>query len=481
MASINRLVVTKGVDNEFIFTIKARSGIYPLPIAGYGSITAATVDHYPNTTIYEASASKDAVPGVVRIYTKLGTLYSKPVYTGSTMVTGPTTTAILSVNTFLYSTLSKSDTPPSYGAYGAKANGDVYSVVYDGTTSAWGNIKKLYVNVSGTVITKTINVNNDDVDYLNYIKSNLPSDHVGTINGSALQIEKTGLTITGSNEFTINMSTSGEAGTDYATNDHVWLYNNVARVKVGAEWMQIKVSVVVDGITIEVPLDYNRHVNNNLLLNDINTAIKARFADAVVSVVDNYVEVHSNYVLAAGGYSTVVTISEPEEAEAQRDKSFVTKATSEVDISILNRLGLKVNTLQVTTSLGTVQANVSKDANGLFPDRITISGLSTDKQSTLPKAVITFKYTLSGTDSFIAQIYEYGTDNLVMSRPLSVVDASNGKVKLELSASDVAGFNKEQGTFADRYYPKATYKLVLVANTNYDGNFVSHVGNVYVK
>jgi hypothetical protein len=118
--------------------------------------------------------------------------------------------------------------------------------------------------------------------------------------------------------------------------------------------------------------------------------------------------------------------------------------------------------------LGVKRFNVTKGINNEFIFNI--------KKSHSIEAM-----SISSSDTFTANIIDLDTEEVVLSKPLHVVNAIGGKVGLTITANESSSLNKEVGTHADRYYNIATYRIMLKAVTAANGEFTAHIGKVYVK
>lgn len=84
-------------------------------------------------------------------------------------------------------------------------------------------------------------------------------------------------------------------------------------------------------------------------------------------------------------------------------------------------------------------------------------------------------------DTFYADLVSLETGiAIIENKPLTVIDALNGKVELALTEAEVAPLVSERGSKVDRYYLRPTYKLVLNCSTANNGDFIAKVSEVYV-
>jgi hypothetical protein len=119
---------------------------------------------------------------------------------------------------------------------------------------------------------------------------------------------------------------------------------------------------------------------------------------------------------------------------------------------------------------------ISKGVNNTFTFTIK------QDNSTLPLAI-------EVSDTFVADLVPLGSDfNYDVEMPagtfdnisMSVEDAANGKISLQISEADTQWLVADKGARVDRYYTRPTYKLVLKCNTVNNGNFIAKVPEVYV-
>jgi len=93
--------------------------------------------------------------------------------------------------------------------------------------------------------------------------------------------------------------------------------------------------------------------------------------------------------------------------------------------------------------------------------------------STLPMEII-------GGDTFVAHLVKLADDTTVLTKPLVVTDALNGKVNLVITSDDSSSLVSDKGTKSDRYYLRPVYKLVIECSTANNGDFIAKVPEVYV-
>ena len=87
-----------------------------------------------------------------------------------------------------------------------------------------------------------------------------------------------------------------------------------------------------------------------------------------------------------------------------------------------------------------------------------------------------------GTDTFKARLVNISNlDQVVLEKPLEVLSAGEGVVKLTITPAESNSLLFELGAKEDYYYPKAMYRLIMIYNTVENGSMVVNVGKVYVK
>lgn len=97
--------------------------------------------------------------------------------------------------------------------------------------------------------------------------------------------------------------------------------------------------------------------------------------------------------------------------------------------------------------------------------------------STLPMQIV------EGTDTFVASLLPLNpsdTTTGIKNRTLTVTSATDGKVSLVLTSSDVSNLVSDKGSKVDRFYGRPSYKLIIECNTQNNGNFIAKVPEVYV-
>ena len=93
--------------------------------------------------------------------------------------------------------------------------------------------------------------------------------------------------------------------------------------------------------------------------------------------------------------------------------------------------------------------------------------------STLPMVI-------DANDMFTAELRKLSDNTIDLSKPLSVISANNGLVRLVITATEADSLLSERGMKVDNYYIKPVYKLLIICNTTNNGNFISKVDKVYV-
>lgn len=92
----------------------------------------------------------------------------------------------------------------------------------------------------------------------------------------------------------------------------------------------------------------------------------------------------------------------------------------------------------------------------------------------------TLPITIVAGDTFEARLIELSTLETVLTKPLTVTNASSGQVTLVLSSDDTSALVYERGSKVDRYYLRPMYKLTLDCVTAQNGSFLATVPEVYV-
>lgn len=96
--------------------------------------------------------------------------------------------------------------------------------------------------------------------------------------------------------------------------------------------------------------------------------------------------------------------------------------------------------------------------------------------STLPLSIM-------GGDTFLATLINLETNEAypqVSDKPLTVENASNGRVNLEIPEEDTVDLVVKKGGAVDRFYASPSYKLLLECDTAVNGKFIAKVDQVYV-
>ena len=108
-------------------------------------------------------------------------------------------------------------------------------------------------------------------------------------------------------------------------------------------------------------------------------------------------------------------------------------------------------------------------------------GMSNEFIITIKKTGSMLAMEISDTDTFEAKLLLAKDGSVVATIPVSVEDAINGKVKLEISATIVDTLLVERGDKADNYYAKPLYRLAIDCDTENNGKFVAKLDKVYVE
>lgn len=87
---------------------------------------------------------------------------------------------------------------------------------------------------------------------------------------------------------------------------------------------------------------------------------------------------------------------------------------------------------------------------------------------------------IASGDTFRGVLRKLSDNSVAVSKALSVVNASSGKVSLTLTEQECESLISEYGGKADRYYTKPTYKLLLECDTQANGKFIAKVPEVHV-
>jgi hypothetical protein len=92
----------------------------------------------------------------------------------------------------------------------------------------------------------------------------------------------------------------------------------------------------------------------------------------------------------------------------------------------------------------------------------------------------TLPMTIEVSDTFQAHLVDLSNDTTVLTKNLTVVDATNGKTSLVVTAAETATLTGDKGGKVDRYYLKPVYKLLIECSTVNNGDFIAKVPEVYV-
>lgn len=498
----DKFTIIKGVDNEYTFTVKANNSLLPMPIAtGTNTVVATTITEYPAAGYIPPVTGTDAQLWKTRVYTDVSKLYGKPAYFGTSVLpleTDYSSTITIDLNLSVYRGLVRNNTA-GVGSYGVKLDGTVYNITATATgiTYSWDTARSLRITVDGITTTGvTINLDSTDDELLTAVKNQLSlgSNYLVNIHDSKIYISKKAsaggvLSVTGSNEFSITRASyPGSLEVHYITPNHLWVNGNITKEWNGSSWVVPVVSVVVNGTTRSINFDYAAHSNKNTLLQALKTQI-ALDASLVLTVEDDYIEISnsSDFTVVEGQYTKSRVTQVGFAAVGGNSGGYRIRSSSHtLDISILNRMTIPVNTVTLSSSMGTVVGSVSR-VNGVFPLTTTITGLDTSSYFSLPpQVVVTCSYQYSGTDSFtftLRPLTDLNTiaDSWVLGSGVTVVDSVNGRIKLVITATETTSLVSLKGPAEHGYYLKPVYELRLEADTQHNGNFVAVVGKVYVR
>lgn len=114
-------------------------------------------------------------------------------------------------------------------------------------------------------------------------------------------------------------------------------------------------------------------------------------------------------------------------------------------------------------------------------DKFTITrGLDNTFVFTIKADGSTLPMELVGGEVLTAQLISLEDSTVVLTKPLIVEDALNGKVRLEVSNVEADSLSTSRGAKVDRYYLRPTYKLMLDCKNTSNGDFIAKVPEVYV-
>lgn len=88
--------------------------------------------------------------------------------------------------------------------------------------------------------------------------------------------------------------------------------------------------------------------------------------------------------------------------------------------------------------------------------------------------------TIVGGEVFTAYLSKLEDGSVVLTKDLTVENASNGQVRLEISQADTDLLEISRGGKEDRYYVRPSYKLILECKNTSNGDFLAKVHEVYV-
>ncbi len=92
----------------------------------------------------------------------------------------------------------------------------------------------------------------------------------------------------------------------------------------------------------------------------------------------------------------------------------------------------------------------------------------------------TLPISITGTDTFTAALKTLSDSSVVLSKPLTVVDALSGEVQLVITQAEADTLEGLKGEAVDRYYLKPVYSLLIESSTVSEGDFLATVCEVYV-
>lgn len=101
--------------------------------------------------------------------------------------------------------------------------------------------------------------------------------------------------------------------------------------------------------------------------------------------------------------------------------------------------------------------------------------------SPLPSITFTIVVTVANPDMFTADLIALSDRSVALNDiPLTVENASSGRVQLIISSAQTDLLVSSRGAKTDRYYISPTYSLVISCSTAVNGDFVAKVAEVYV-
>lgn len=104
---------------------------------------------------------------------------------------------------------------------------------------------------------------------------------------------------------------------------------------------------------------------------------------------------------------------------------------------------------------------------------------------TIKRSSSTLAIAIDPTDTFEFRLYPLlggtATVTLDLTDGITVADADNGKIQIDIPQTIATTLTAELGDKADRYYIKPTYRGAIKCVTSSEGEFVAYIGEVYVR
>jgi hypothetical protein len=125
-------------------------------------------------------------------------------------------------------------------------------------------------------------------------------------------------------------------------------------------------------------------------------------------------------------------------------------------------------------------SSCSNLADGLSDKFVITKGSDNSFVFTVKKSESTLPITISDSDTFEATLRNLGSQSVVLTKSLTVIDAASGKVQLDITELETAEMGYSRGDAVDRYYPKPQYSMIIECSTDSDGDFIAKVPLVYV-
>ena len=111
---------------------------------------------------------------------------------------------------------------------------------------------------------------------------------------------------------------------------------------------------------------------------------------------------------------------------------------------------------------------------------IVVKGLDNTFVFTIKGNGTTLPLEIQPNDSFMAHFRDKESGNIILSKEMDVVSASEGKVTLLVDSNETYMFDGVKGGKVDRFYLKPNYSLLLECDTQQDGKFIARVEDVYI-